>query len=171
MTGDPEAIVRLTRLRKELDIDLEALRARYLEVVTVLRAWDRGAQPNRAELIVTAVNLHGWYTALEHGLERVARLIDRTLPEGSTWHVELLEQMRVEVPELRPEAVPDEIVPQLHDLRKFRHFFRNAYVLELEAGRVRERIEDLVRAHPPVEAAWRRLLDHAHQVLLALRGR
>ena len=169
MTSDAETLVRLRRLLAELRVDLEALCARHREVVAALRGWDAGAEPERTVVIVTAVNLHGWYTALEHGLERVARLVDQTLPSGSTWHVELLAQMQLEIPELRPAVIPAGVASELNELRKFRHFFRNAYVLELDPTRVRARALDLAQAHPPVEAGWRGLLEHVQAALTMLR--
>ncbi|MBN1606000.1 MAG: hypothetical protein JW940_05175 [Polyangiaceae bacterium] len=78
--------------------------------------------------------------------------------------------MEIEIPELRPPAIGVEVVPQLHELRKFRHFFRNAYVLELEPHRVRDRARDLVRAHPPTELLSRALLDHVARSLAEVRG-
>ena len=90
------------------------------------------------------------------------------MPSGSTWHVELLAQMQVEMPELRPKVIPEHVIAELHELRKFRHFFRNAYVLELDPSRVHDRACDLARAHPPVEAAWRSLLEHVSRALFAL---
>lgn len=53
-------------------------------------------------------------------------------------------------------------VPDLHELRKFRHFFRDAYVLELDPLRVREHAERLLRVHPAVRTTltgFRTFLD------------
>jgi hypothetical protein len=72
------------------------------------------------------------------------------VPAGNTWHVDLLAQMRVEIPGLRPCVVPGATITELHELRKFRHFFRNAYVLNLDPAQVRERAEALLRISQPV---------------------
>jgi hypothetical protein len=150
MVSDPEVVVRLTRLTKELDTDMSALDARGREIGELIQAWATAGCLPRPELVLLAVNLHGWYTALETALERVARLLDQTVPAGNTWHVDLLAQMQVEIPGLRPCVVPSATVPELHELRKFRHFFRNAYVLDLDPTLVRQRAEALLRILQPV---------------------
>jgi hypothetical protein len=98
MVSDPEVVVRLTRLTKELDADMAALDARGREIGELMQAWATAGCLPRPELVLLAVNLHGWYTALETALERVARLLDQTVPAGNTWHVDLLAQMQVEIP-------------------------------------------------------------------------
>lgn len=52
-------------------------------------------------MLVAAVNVHGWYTALETLLGRVARLLDESVPEGPAWHADLLAQMSTQVPGVR----------------------------------------------------------------------
>ena len=162
MAGEPAAPSRLARLRREIDVDLVALDARSAEVEELLVRWrDAGALP-RAELVLVAVNLHGWYTALETLLERVSRLLDDDVPSGPTWHTDLIEQMQVDVPGVRAAVVPQVANSELHELRKFRHFFRNAYLLELDPGRIREHADRLVRAHlvvRPAIAALRAQVD------------
>ena len=91
----------------------------------------------RDKTIVLAVNLHAYYTALETALERIARLLDESVPAGPTWHVYLVSQMSTEIPSVRPAVLPGGAGAELHELRKFRHFFRSAYVLELDPARTR----------------------------------
>jgi hypothetical protein len=38
-----------------------------------------------------ALNLHGFYSGLERPFELIARHVDRKLPEGETWHRDLLQ--------------------------------------------------------------------------------
>jgi hypothetical protein len=68
--------------------------------------------------------------------------------------------MQAEVPGLRPGGVPGAAIPELHELRKFRHFFRNAYVLDLDPALVRARAESLLRIRQPVVDGLSRLRAH-----------
>ena len=68
---EPDAVVRLTRLSQELGADRGALDARAAEIEDLLRRWNEARAISRPELVLVAVNLHGWYTALETALERV----------------------------------------------------------------------------------------------------
>jgi len=98
-------LTRLSRLRTDLALDVAALVDREAETQQLLARWRSEGTLPRAELVLVAVNIHGYYTALETALERVARLLDEELPSGPSWHHELLEQMRVPVAGLRPAVV------------------------------------------------------------------
>ena len=74
MVAEPEAVVRLTRLRTELAADCAAMKARASEVAQLSDRWDKSGSLGRPELVLLAVNLHGWYTALETALEDRLRL-------------------------------------------------------------------------------------------------
>jgi hypothetical protein len=168
MPLEPGALSRLARLRAEIDADRSALDARTREVEALLTRWARDGALAREPLIVLAVNLHGWYTALETLLERIARLYDQSVPVGASWHVELLSQLAVEVPSLRPAVLPAAVLPGLHELRRFRHFFRNAYVLELDPARVRTHADALVRLAPEVAGGLDRFREHLQRVIDAM---
>ena len=152
MVAEPELVVRLARLRAELEGDTAAMKARAAEVVDLVALWDRQADLRRPELVLLAVNLHGWYTALETALERIARLMDQSVPDGPAWHIDLIAQMYLDVPGVRPAVLPKAVAPALQELRKFRHFFRNAYVLDLDPALVRERAISLSQIGGPVAA-------------------
>ncbi|HVT06472.1 MAG TPA: hypothetical protein VHO67_03400 [Polyangia bacterium] len=89
-------------------MDIAALKERERETRELVARWDVEATLGRPELVLVAVNLHGWYTALESTLERVARLLDQSMPVGSSWHIDLLEQMRLDMPGLRGPLLPKE---------------------------------------------------------------
>ena len=170
MVAEPESVVRLTRLQAELATDFAAMKARASEVAELSSHWDRAGGLGRPELVLLAVNLHGWYTALETALERVARLLDQSTPEGGSWHVDLLGQMKLDIPGVRPSVIPDVAMRSLHELRKFRHFFRNAYVLDLDPLQVRQRVADLLRADPLLAGALSNLQAHVAATLAELTG-
>jgi hypothetical protein len=115
-----------------------------------------------------AVNLHGWYTALETALERIGRLLDQSVPEGEAWHADLIAQMQLEVPGVRPAVIPKNVESGLRELRRFRHFFRNAYVLDLDPVRVRERAADLSSISRAVVAGLMAIEVHAQAAIARL---
>ena len=49
-----------------------------------------------------ALSLHGFYSGSERLFEAIARRIDGTVPQSSTWHRDLLRQMLLDVPSVRP---------------------------------------------------------------------
>lgn len=168
MVGDPQLLAKLARLSAEVAIDAAALSARAAETAALLSTWSERNTLTRAELTLVAANLHGYYTALETLCERVARQLDETVPTGPSWHADLLSQMQVEVPGLRPRVIPAEVVGDLHELRKFRHFFRNAYVLDFDPVLVRSHAERMVRVHGAVATAVAGFEDHIRRTIAAL---
>jgi hypothetical protein len=163
-------LVRLTRLQAELRVDLAAIVARANETASLVARWEQDGSLPRSELIVVAVNLHGWYTAVECSYERVARLFDQSVPTGAAWHVELLSQMQIEIPGLRSSVMPPEVREKMHELRKFRHFFRNAYLLDLDPQRVRDRTQELATVDPLVQSGLRQLDAHIDALRATLLG-
>ena len=87
-----------------------------------------------------ALNLHGFYSGLERIFERIASDIDGSVPSGTNWHRELLNQMAIELPSIRPAIISSELKEKLEEYRGFRHVVRNVYTYRLNP----EKIEGLV---------------------------
>lgn len=169
MTPSPSVTVRFARLLQELRTDLAALDARANEL-SDFSAGATAEASTRNAAIIAAVNIHAWYTALETAFERVARLLDETVPSGPAWHNELVAQMSVQIPGVRAALVDAEFQLELEEIRKFRHFFRNAYVLEFDATRIRELSAQVSRIHPQLRARFLQLCAHISSVLDTLAG-
>jgi len=130
------SIALLARLRSEIAGDRGAL-TRCLRKLEQAEARLQAGTDDVFALEVAAVALHGWYTGLEAISERVARQLDGLAPTGDRWHRDLISQCSTEVPGVRPALLPPELLPDFHALLSFRHFFRHAYGVELDATRVR----------------------------------
>lgn len=105
----------------------------------VHRAWDaaKDAQSNKSFLIDSvALNLHGFYSGLERLLEHIANQLDGGPPRGLSWHKELLRQMSMDVPGVRPPVLSSYTVISLDEFRRFRHVVRNVYSENLDPDRV-----------------------------------
>lgn len=90
-----------------------------------------------------ALNLHGFYTGIEHILEDVARTLETSLPSGSGWHADLLNQMSGDIEGVRPAVISRETRIYLDEFRGLRHVVRNVYAFNLRSARLDELIEDL----------------------------
>ncbi|RME27963.1 MAG: hypothetical protein D6806_03720 [Deltaproteobacteria bacterium] len=107
-----------------------------------------------------AVKLHNYYSALEKMLVRIMRTLDGTVPSGDSWHRELIEQACRPAPGIRPAIIDHGLAAELDRLRSFRHFFRNAYVVELDWAELechRQRVSSL---HPRLISSIEQLLEH-----------
>lgn len=85
-----------------------------------------------------ALNLHSFYTGVERILEAIARFVDGGIPMGEQWHRQLLEQMCVDIPQVRPAVISESTRTRLDEFRRFRHVVRSLYAYRLEKKRVME---------------------------------
>lgn len=90
--------------------------------------------------------LHDFYTGLEKIFENIAKEIDRRIPTGEEWHSELLHQMTLDIPGLRPPVISSSTEKKLREYLGFRHLFRKRYGFELDWVKM----ERLLRNMPPV---------------------
>ena len=98
-----------------------------------LFAWSAAAQSPGEDMFLdsVALNLHGFYSGVERLFELIARRIDLDLPDGQTWHRDLLRQMALDVPGVRPAVIDENTASSLDEYRRFRHLVRNVYTMNL----------------------------------------
>ncbi|TAH53654.1 MAG: antitoxin [Chloroflexota bacterium] len=141
MIGRYQALTQ--RIRQE-EQDLERI------VLAVERHWKRSLTATAdqdAYLNSVALNLHGFYSGLERIFELIAAELDGTRLGGERWHIELLKQMTLDLPKLRPPVLTTNTAARLDEYRKFRHLIRNIYTTNI----VPNEMEKLVTGLP---ALW-----------------
>ena len=106
-----------------------------------------------------ALNLHGFYTGIEHIFEDIARTLESSLPSGSEWHKDLLTQMAGEIEGVRPAVISRETRVCLDEYRGLRHIVRNVYAFNLRFARLHE-----------LTAGLNECFDRVQNELLALAG-
>lgn len=95
-----------------------------------------------------ALSLHDFYSGLERVFEQIAAVVDQSVPSAHDWHRELLRQMEVEVPGLRPQVISSDTAAAIDEYRRFRHVVRNVYAFDFDP----ERIEALATRLKPAFA-------------------
>lgn len=69
---------------------------------------------------------------------------------GDAWHAELLRQMALDVPDVRPSVLQQDTAARLDEYRKFRHRIRNIYATNLDPVRMAHLVTDLVSLWPQI---------------------
>lgn len=110
-----------------------------------------------------ATGLHNVYNGIEDILLNIARDVDGSVPEGSSMHQDLLDQMSVEIPAIRQALLSDEALKDFTELKGFRHLVRHRYGLDLIGSKVMENVHRLERTFPVFVAA----LESLETALLA----
>lgn len=115
-------------------------------------------KPLLLELRGIGAILHDFYTGIEHLFERIAPELNGGLPAGPSWHRDLLENMTLDLPGVRPPLLSRETVHALEEFLRFRHLFRNLYGFELEWPKLRVLLDRLPETWSTVEADLERFL-------------
>ncbi len=135
----------IARLRAEIRNDRQSLEARLTEIASI------GLDEMSAERSLIAqmgVALHHTYGAIESIMVRIAKVIEGSLPEGSDWHQALLADMALDIEGIRPAIIGSETLTHLRRLLAFRHFFRHAYAVDLDAARLLKLKENTLALGP-----------------------
>ena len=105
--------------------------------VRVESAW-KAAAANNDELYFdsVALNIHSFYSGLERLFEKISSAIDGSMPKGANWHQELLNQMTLEIPNVRPAVISEKTRKQLDTYRGFRHVVRNVYTYHISPDKM-----------------------------------
>lgn len=90
---------------------------------------------SQESLIVQAYRLHNIYNACENMFRNIAVVFENQIDDTRGWHSELLQRMKLDLLPLRPAVIDDNAYEKLDELRRFRHFFRTAYGVSLDAER------------------------------------
>lgn len=91
------------------------------------------------------MNLHDFYAGLERIFRQIAASVDQSVPSGHDWHRELLRQMTIDLPQIRPQVLSAETATSMDEFLRFRHIVRNIYTFEFDP----DRIEDLAQRLRP----------------------
>ncbi|MBI5303738.1 MAG: hypothetical protein HY868_16500 [Chloroflexi bacterium] len=103
----------------------------------------RGGKDETFYLDSTALNLHGFYNGVEQLFEWIAKEFDDTVPSGSAWHRQLLAQMQIAVPTVRPAVIRPTTRLALEKYLGFRHIVRNLYTWDFDVKRMTSLVDDL----------------------------
>ena len=96
---------------------------------------------NRTESLDSmGYQLHNLYCAFEQGFEIIAQFFENNIA-GERYHTDLLRRMRLTIEGIRPACISEEAFTLLDELRRFRHFFRHAYLSELDFEKLAHLVE------------------------------
>ncbi len=132
------------RLAAEIEHELERLEQLREELAAAPREDDTFTLRARGSV------LHDFYGGIERVFVRIAEELNGGVPHGEQWHRQMLTDMSLEIPDVRPAVIEQDLARQLADYLRFRHVFRNVYGSLLEAERMRPLEEGL----PDVLAAF-----------------
>jgi hypothetical protein len=136
MTREGRLGDRLARLAASIRAEMNRIAAVVAEAQVALSDFAETTPPMR-ELRGIGDIVHDFYTAAERIFEWIAPELNGGLPTGSAWHRELLDNMSLDLPSIRPPVITRDTLRLLSEFLRFRHMFRNIYGFELEWERLK----------------------------------
>lgn len=96
-----------------------------------------------AVVAAIALTMQSFYAGTERIFYEIAKVVDQDVPASADWHRQLLEQMCVTIPTVRPAVIAEATLVDLDELRRFRHVVRSNYAYNLQSERVLQLTETL----------------------------
>jgi DNA-directed RNA polymerase sigma subunit (sigma70/sigma32) len=84
-------------------------------------------EPTFVEVRAAASIMHDFYSGVEKIFERIAISVDKDLPKGDRWHIELLSQMVKPSSHRKIAVISKNLFEKLKKYLDFRHLFRHIY--------------------------------------------
>jgi hypothetical protein len=94
---------------------------------TVAEIQSRSSATDDTTIYALALLLMNYYTGAEKIFQRIAALLGGIPPAGDRWHAQLLEDMALDIPAVRPAVLRKETADALSGFLRFRHAIRNLY--------------------------------------------
>jgi len=114
--------------------------------------------------------LHDLYTGMESIFEKIARELEGGVPKGPDWHRDLLEDMTLEIRNLRPAVIDDSLKKDLNEYLRFRHLFRSLYGFELDRSRMQPLAEHFDEVLEKFEYQIRKFLQVLEKIAAGMES-
>lgn len=113
-----------------------------------------------------ALELHSFYSGLEKIWERIANDLDKNPPTSKAWHKDLLLQMEMSIPELRPQVLSKITVESIQEYLEFRHLVRNLYSYNFDYNKMSKLVEQLPMVFKQIQSDLAKFMAFLEEVAL-----
>jgi len=121
-------------LKLELGADVELLDELEEKNRQAVARVSAGAE-DELDYAALGYTIHNLYCLFENYFLRIAKFFENSL-DAAAWHRDLVDRMVLEIENLRPALLDRQLARGMHELRSFRHKFRNIYDGGLDAEKL-----------------------------------
>ncbi|HOL47816.1 MAG TPA: hypothetical protein PKX90_11835 [bacterium] len=129
---------------KTLIAEIEFERKKIIKLkedIELLKEKNQNKIPDKFDASVYGYILHNFYNGIENILKNIANVFGNNI-DKSIYHSDLLKKMIIEIKDIRPKVISENLYLKLVEYKNFRHFFRNAYLFELNWDKMQNLVED-----------------------------
>lgn len=125
-------------MSEKIQLLKSGIRENMQSIQEAYQALNEAAQSdlNQDNSIIVSYFLHVIYGHFENLFTRIAGAFENQIEDQAQWHSELLWRMTLNIEGIRPAVIGKESYICLNELRRFRHLFRNAYLLRFDPDRL-----------------------------------
>jgi uncharacterized protein YutE (UPF0331/DUF86 family) len=109
--------------------------------MVLLKASFADSEPDKFNCSAAGYLLHNFYNGAENIFKSIASVFGNKV-EKEEWHSSLLKRMLLEIDAVRPEVITEDLYKKLLDYKNFRHFFRHAYLFELDWNKMKGLVDN-----------------------------
>ena len=123
---------------------------------------DAPARYRRSVEIEIAKHLYDVYMGMETIFRQIAREVDEHIPQGETWHKDLLTQMTEPRAE-RPPVISQKTAQRLQQFLGFRHVFAHLYSIQLDYEQTEKNAKSIEKLFQDVSEELETFIDSLAQ--------
>ncbi|MBI4710589.1 MAG: hypothetical protein HY759_05765 [Nitrospirae bacterium] len=130
----------------DVQTELKEIFKEYTVLQKKLTAVSKTEDPDIMDSHIRAIAgcTHSIYIGMENILKSLIKYLDKELPVGDDWHIQLIKRAKYPNENIRPAIISEETSNLLDELRGFRHVFRSKYHSLLIPEKVLERANDAI---------------------------
>ncbi len=122
-------------LKSEIKDDLKSIDKIYKNLIKIIKEINK--EPDLKEKSFIGYTLHNLYCAFENIFKNISVFFENQIDSNYQYHINLLKRMKLDIEEIRPRIISDDMFIYLDELKKFRHLFRYSYDYELNYNKMK----------------------------------
>lgn len=121
-------------------------------------------EPDRFKRSSAGYLLHNFYNGAENIFKQVVSVFGGKV-DKEEGHSALLRRMLLDIEDIRPKVISEDLYKMLLEYKNFRHFFRHAYLFELDWSKMKGIVDDFEKSIDAFDSEIRLFIEEARDMI------